>query len=558
MTHLGCYFAPEHHRGSDRDYIAKLQPPIIRLLDPDVQQIADMHALCPNAIICPRTWIIDDNDGAAVRGLMGHPLTTAHDHANQYREQLDRWQKEARERRLALPRPENIYFNAANEPNQGGTPDKIAAYNVAFLNRCTELGIRAAALCLGVGWPDNSGADTPVNWQPYADAGLVEAIGRGQHWLDLHEYFYKSGPQDGWRWLAGRHLQCPFDVPILLGEIGIDNYVYNERWQAEPEETRGNRGWKGNVSPDAYADMIMEHIRGCDTRVVAALPFITDFRSRSWESFDTSDAHGALLARKDAMVPQAQFGAAPLPAPAQPQPVPQPWQGNPTAYILPTAGANLRSFPQAGTVLIAVPHNEEVTITGHDPVSKWLQVEYGAPNRLVTGWMRADLLELQKPELQEPAPAPSVPIGDNFRRCLEWVLKWEGLWADNAADAGGATMKGITISTFTRWRKAQGRSEPTKDELRAISDAELTAIYKTWYWDATNCDALPWPLCLVNFDTAVNAGPGKAQEMSAKSDGNFFAYMGHLIDWYARIDGFEHFGRAWMRRRADLLIEASK
>lgn len=315
MSHaLGCYYAPEHARQSDRDYIAALQPPVIRILDPDVQQIADMHALAPNAIIAPRTWVIDDNGGAAVRNLMADPVGTGYDHANQYRAQWDRWQNEARQRGLRLPPVDRVYFNAANEPNQGGTPDKIATYNLNFLVHCTELGIRAAALCLGVGWPDNSGPDTPVNWKPYAE--LPAEIKRGSHWLELHEYFYKTGPQDGWRWLAGRHLQCPFDVPILLGEIGIDNYVDKARWDREG----GNRGWQGNVSPDQYAEMIQHHVRGSDKRVVGALIFITDYRNREWNSFDTGPAHNALLARKDNMVPQNTAHQVHLPSIEAPQP----------------------------------------------------------------------------------------------------------------------------------------------------------------------------------------------------------------------------------------------
>ena len=308
MTHaLGVYYAPEHSRQADRDYIAALQPPVVRILDPDVQQIADAHALAPNAIIAPRTWAIDDNGGAAVRNLMADPIATGRDHAQQYRGQLDRWQQEASQRGLRLPPVERILFSSANEPNQGGTPDKIAAYCIAFLDRCTELGIRACAPCLGVGWPDNTGPDTPVNWQPYA--GLEQAIQRNGGMLSVHEYFYKSGPQDGWRWLAGRHLQCPFDVSILLGEVGIDNYVDKARWDQEG----GNRGWQGNVGPDVYAEMVQYHISQSDRRVVAALPFITDFRNREWFSFDTGPAHNALLARKDRMIPQGERHTTHLP-----------------------------------------------------------------------------------------------------------------------------------------------------------------------------------------------------------------------------------------------------
>ena len=93
---------------------------------------------------------------------------------------------------------------------------------------------------------------------------------------------------------------------------------------------------------------------------------------------------------------------------------------------------------------------------------------------------------------------------DNFERCLAEVLKHEGRWSDHPADPGGATMKGVTIGTFAQFK---GR-KVTKAELRAISDADLRAIYRRKYWDVVKGDDLPPGLDLVVFDAAVNSGPG--------------------------------------------------
>jgi lysozyme family protein len=188
-----------------------------------------------------------------------------------------------------------------------------------------------------------------------------------------------------------------------------------------------------------------------------------------------------------------------------------------------------------------------VTLTAE--ANDWYEIGHGK-------WVFSEYIDrADKP--QEPAPAPQ-PSGDNWRRSIVFVRKWEGGWADDPNDPGGATNKGITLGTYTRWREAQGQPAPTKADLRAISDTEVSEIYRQWYWQASGADRLSWPLALAQFDTAVNAGVGKAQEMLQRSNGNFLAYMGHLIDWYTRIDNFEHFGRAWIRRRADLLLEASK
>lgn len=165
---------------------------------------------------------------------------------------------------------------------------------------------------------------------------------------------------------------------------------------------------------------------------------------------------------------------------------------------------------------------------------------------------------LPNPPIPDPVPPPAVPQLGNFQRALEFVLRWEGGWADNPNDPGGATMQGITLATFTRWRHTMGMGAPTKDDLRNIQPDERDAIYYQWYWLASGSHELAWPLCLAQFDTAVNAGVGRASEMMNLSGGNFLAYMGHLMSWYTRIPNFEHFGRAWIRRRAEILLEAAK
>lgn len=155
-------------------------------------------------------------------------------------------------------------------------------------------------------------------------------------------------------------------------------------------------------------------------------------------------------------------------------------------------------------------------------------------------------------------PPQPTATGDNWPRIYAFIRKWEGGWSDNPVDPGGATNKGITYGTFVNWRTAHGQPTPSKDDLRAISDAETEQIYHDWYYVASGADKLPWPLSLAQTDTAVNAGVGRAQAILAQSGGDFLSYVGHLIQWYASIPNFETFGRGWMNRRGDLLIEASQ
>jgi len=90
---------------------------------------------------------------------------------------------------------------------------------------------------------------------------------------------------------------------------------------------------------------------------------------------------------------------------------------------------------------------------------------------------------------------------------LKFVLRWEGGFVDHPADPGGRTNKGVTQKVYDAWRARQG--QPAQD-VKQISDAEVHAIYASDYWLPPRCDMLVTPLDLVQFDTAVNMGVGRA------------------------------------------------
>ena len=164
----------------------------------------------------------------------------------------------------------------------------------------------------------------------------------------------------------------------------------------------------------------------------------------------------------------------------------------------------------------------------------------------------------------------------NFEACLREVLKHEGGWADHPADPGGATMKGVTIGTFAQFK---GR-KVTKDELRAISDADLRAIYRRKYWDLVKGDDLPAGLDLVAFDGAVNSGLSRGarwlqQALGVTVDGKIgaetLAYaraanVGQAVDYAcnARLDflrklrTWDTFGKGWARRVSDVRAAAKQ
>ena len=162
----------------------------------------------------------------------------------------------------------------------------------------------------------------------------------------------------------------------------------------------------------------------------------------------------------------------------------------------------------------------------------------------------------------------------NFDAALAAVLKHEGGWADHPQDPGGATMKGVTLKTYSDWL---GRPA-SKDELRNISDEHLRTIYKTRYWDAVRGDELPSGVDFVVFDMAVNSGPGRAARVlqaavGATPDGSIGpktlsvvrmhepaalveAYQRNRQHFLEALPTFATFGKGWTRRVDEVKKEA--
>lgn len=155
---------------------------------------------------------------------------------------------------------------------------------------------------------------------------------------------------------------------------------------------------------------------------------------------------------------------------------------------------------------------------------------------------------------------------ENYAKWLALILKHEGGYVDHPEDPGGATMKGITLATFSAFK---GKSM-SKDELRAISDADVNTIYKDQYWDALNCDDLKSGVDLLAFDMAVNKGVRRAVRLMQRGAGAVedgvlgpksmaainAADPADLIakvsearrDFYKSLKTFPTFGRGWLRR----------
>lgn len=166
---------------------------------------------------------------------------------------------------------------------------------------------------------------------------------------------------------------------------------------------------------------------------------------------------------------------------------------------------------------------------------------------------------------------------DNFELSLKKVIEHEGGYVNHPADPGGRTNLGVTQRVWEEW---VGRPV-TESEMRALTVAQVSPLYKKRYWDAIHGDRLPAGLDYCLFDTAVNSGVGRAsrfiQEMvGVAADGvignNTLLAIGQFKDvkmlvneycdkrlaFLQRLKTWPVFGRGWGRRVADVRATATR
>jgi len=302
---LGPFWVPHHRRPNDYDIMQVMQPNVIKIQDggpPDYKWVRDN---CPASLVVARDWSLGEQHSDMARD----PVGTGKAHAIE-------WDK--RQKLLLFDRANTIVLGI-NEPKiwEPGQLAASAQYTVAFLDECKRLGLRAGALQLSVGWPNNSGPDTPPVWDGFV--GVEAAIKRGNHMLVTHEYWADKGPKgESWGWWAGRILKCPWDVPIVIGECGFEMAV------KKPVDY-DKRGWRAYISADAYADQLVEYHNALvtDTRIRGVCVFSHDYANNEWWTVDVHDAYPAIKARKTKLLNVLPYtmGSIPVTPPVEPPPV---------------------------------------------------------------------------------------------------------------------------------------------------------------------------------------------------------------------------------------------
>ena len=153
---------------------------------------------------------------------------------------------------------------------------------------------------------------------------------------------------------------------------------------------------------------------------------------------------------------------------------------------------------------------------------------------------------------------------NNFKECLDLVLKSEGGYVNNPADPGGMTNLGVTKRVWEEW---VGHSV---ESLKNLTKDQVAPMYEQKYWRPCYGEVLPRGLDFVVFSMGVNAGPGrsvkllqsslgcvpdgvigpKTRELISSSNGaNLISKFSEARrEYYKTLKVFPIFGRGWLSR----------
>jgi lysozyme family protein len=139
-------------------------------------------------------------------------------------------------------------------------------------------------------------------------------------------------------------------------------------------------------------------------------------------------------------------------------------------------------------------------------------------------------------------------MSPDFLRYYPTLMRFEGGYVHHELDPGGATNQGVTQRVYDAYRTKHGH--PLRP-VRQLEADEAHTIYAASYWTPAGCDALPWPLNAVVFDTAVHSGVTKARSLLTRTqDASIYLdlrelFLRRLVEEKPKLAVFK---RGWLAR----------
>ncbi|MDX9788879.1 MAG: glycosyl hydrolase 108 family protein [Desulfobacterales bacterium] len=108
-----------------------------------------------------------------------------------------------------------------------------------------------------------------------------------------------------------------------------------------------------------------------------------------------------------------------------------------------------------------------------------------------------------------------------LRVALDFILKQEGGYVNDAVDLGGVTNHGISFrflkSLAPELADIDGDGDIDAEDVAAMTPAAAEMIYEKEFWEKMGLAMLPGPVAIAMMDTAVNMGPAGATRILQKT-----------------------------------------
>lgn len=534
---LSVYYSPHHWREQDARYLSLLNPAWVRIHQPTARAIAVIHANAPNAKIMLRSWDIDDHNNERKQEMYDDPIGAAHKH-------IDLWQQKREELRIELKRnawaydESKWYMGLVNEPDPAYVKQTVI-YTSEAMRLAAQRGWHLGVICSSVGTfskpEENDNGWTLVK-------PLASQIRQGNHILIVHEYWQPEGPNYGEDAgnLAWRHHSIPMDVPILIGEAGANGYIYGRHSKHD------DAGWRRYMQPRQFALQVQEYISGCDERVEGVCLYMLDYHSEQWKMFDTEPAMNELLDIRSAR-PQRRY-AHRVSGPSNTTLLPavkndNPWRKEAFEFhkftheqeaIVTAAALNVRVGPGVDYGIVDTLHSNtlikadaHVTRTGH----LWLRI--GEDRWVADDWVT---FITHSDEVEEAT--------DYWSRVHPIVLKFEGGLSLDPNDRGNYFKGNLVGTKYGISAAAWGHHY----DIPNLTHEQALGIYQEHYWRASGADKMPWPMCLIHFDTAVQFGVNTANALLEMKTSPALEYLGRRALLYMQDVSWRYHGIGWGSR----------
>jgi hypothetical protein len=176
---------------------------------------------------------------------------------------------------------------------------------------------------------------------------------------------------------------------------------------------------------------------------------------------------------------------------------------------------------------------------------------------LINNIMMSGMSQGMMPNYTQMRQAPSrtnTPSGSTFEKAMQFVLPHEAGYVNHPNDKGGPTNRGVTQATLSGYL---GRPA-TIDDVKNLDEQTARDIYKTKFFDPIASKLKDPKAQMVAFNAAIASGPGYANKLIAKHEGDPYAmwqehtkYMTHDIPKANPSQNV--FVKGWNNRQQDLL-----